>query len=435
MSFQIGNGCLPAAITHDHINMIARSDTPLTVSLWEKIKAFFCSTHKPEALELIRKICHPRDGTTWQEVVVMFERLRTLAYGGFDENIQSGRYGEDFACILDENGREMLSVTLEDDGNYVVTCQGYSKTYNLNVTKPSQNTRDYEAIWSAWEKAAPAKESSYRAIAAKEMRYCLNNKSEGLHLNGLFLTSLPSYLPPDIIKLSIVDVPLNRLPALPEGLRELKMENNQLISLPALPKGLQKLKVEDNRLACLPALPKGLQELKVESNNLLRLPALPAGLKKLSCSNNCLTSLPVLPAGLESLEAGNNLLNNLPALPGKLKTLSVPKNQLGSLQFLPAGLKALDISDNKLTNLQVLPEGLEKLSCKNNQLTSPPINISDPAPEAFSGNPFSAMTSQKQSQSQSLESGIDHPGDSEPKIFFSMDDLQFSSWHPESRTG
>ncbi|SFN70867.1 hypothetical protein SAMN05216516_11514 [Izhakiella capsodis] len=128
MPFKVGNRCFPAEISDSHIT---RSDTPPETSLWGKIKAFFCSTNKLEALEVIRKICHPPAGTTRKNVADRFERLRTLAYGGFEENVQSGRHGENHFCILDENSREMLSVTLDDAGKYIVKCQGYRETHHL----------------------------------------------------------------------------------------------------------------------------------------------------------------------------------------------------------------------------------------------------------------------------------------------------------------
>ncbi|EPI81462.1 hypothetical protein A675_04082, partial [Salmonella enterica subsp. enterica serovar Enteritidis str. 2009K1726] len=96
------------------------------MSSWEKMKEFFCSTHQTEALECIWTICHPPAGTTREDVVSGFELLRTLAYDGWEENIHSGLHGENYFCILDEDSQEILSVTLDDVGNYTVNCQGYS---------------------------------------------------------------------------------------------------------------------------------------------------------------------------------------------------------------------------------------------------------------------------------------------------------------------
>ncbi|MGN7915564.1 hypothetical protein [Enterobacter sp. 22466] len=128
-----GNSLFPAASSSININPIAHSDTSPDVSVWEKIKAFFCSTKKPEVLELIRQICHPPAGTTLEQVAGRFEQLRTFAFSGFAENVQFGRHEENHFCILDENSREMLTVILDDAGKYTVKYEGGNKIYNLTM--------------------------------------------------------------------------------------------------------------------------------------------------------------------------------------------------------------------------------------------------------------------------------------------------------------
>ncbi|HCL5374783.1 TPA: E3 ubiquitin--protein ligase, partial [Salmonella enterica] len=128
MPFHVGSGCRPAAISNRRIYRIALFDTPPEMSSWEKSKEFFCSTHQTAALECIWTICHPPAGTTREDVASRFEQLRTLAYAGWEENIHSGLHGENYFCILDEDSQEILSVTLDNAGNYTVNCQGYSET-------------------------------------------------------------------------------------------------------------------------------------------------------------------------------------------------------------------------------------------------------------------------------------------------------------------
>ncbi|EEE2347878.1 E3 ubiquitin--protein ligase, partial [Salmonella enterica subsp. houtenae] len=94
MPFHVGSGCLPATISNHRIYLIALFNTQPEMSSWEKMKEFFCSTHQTEALECIWTICHPPAGTTREAVVSRFEQLRTLAYAGCEESIQSGRHGE-----------------------------------------------------------------------------------------------------------------------------------------------------------------------------------------------------------------------------------------------------------------------------------------------------------------------------------------------------
>ncbi|EAM2801967.1 E3 ubiquitin--protein ligase [Salmonella enterica] len=329
MPFYVGSGCRPATISNHRIYLIARFDTPPEMSSWEKSKAFFCSTHQTEALECIRTICHPPAGTTREDVVSRFEQLRTLAYAGCEENIHSGLHGENHYCILDEDNQEILSVTLDDAGNYTVNCQGYSETHHLTMaTEPGeertehaegtsclpattapQTAAEYYAVWSAWQRAAPEGEARGRAAAVKKMRDCLKNGNPVLCVERAGLTTLPDHLPPHITILFIPDNNLTSLPALPSGLRELSVSYNQLTSLPPLPSGLWKLSVFNNQLASLPALPSGLQTLWAYRNQLPSLPALPPGLRDLSVSHNQLASLPESITGLSS-EATVDLAGN-----------------------------------------------------------------------------------------------------------------------------
>ncbi|EHL6863296.1 E3 ubiquitin--protein ligase [Salmonella enterica] len=329
MPFYVGSGCRPATISNHRIYLIARFDTPPEMSSWEKSKAFFCSTHQTEALECIRTICHPPAGTTREDVVSRFGQLRTLAYAGCEENIHSGLHGENHYCILDEDNQEILSVTLDDAGNYTVNCQGYSETHHLTMaTEPGeertehaegtsclpattapQTAAEYYAVWSAWQRAAPEGEARGRAAAVKKMRDCLKNGNPVLCVERAGLTTLPDHLPPHITILFIPDNNLTSLPALPSGLRELSVSYNQLTSLPPLPSELWKLSVFNNQLASLPALPSGLQTLWAYRNQLPSLPALPPGLRDLSVSHNQLASLPESITGLSS-EATVDLAGN-----------------------------------------------------------------------------------------------------------------------------
>ncbi|EBP3363054.1 E3 ubiquitin--protein ligase [Salmonella enterica subsp. enterica] len=335
MPFYVGSGCRPATISNHRIYLIARFDTPPEMSSWEKSKAFFCSTHQTEALECIRKICHPPAGTTREDVVSRFGQLRTLAYAGCEENIHSGLHGENHYCIMDEDNQEILSVTLDDAGNYTVNCQGYSETHHLTMaTEPGeertehaegtsgtsclpattapQTAAEYYAVWSAWQRAAPEGEARGRAAAVKKMRDCLKNGNPVLYVGRVGLTTLPDHLPPHITTLFIPGNNLTSLPALPSGLRELSVSYNQLTSLPPLPSGLWKLSVFNNQLASLPPLPSGLQTLWAYRNQLPSLPALPPGLRDLSVSHNQLASLPELPSELRALRVSHNQLASLP---------------------------------------------------------------------------------------------------------------------------
>ncbi|EDV5721860.1 E3 ubiquitin--protein ligase [Salmonella enterica subsp. enterica serovar Mbandaka] len=400
MPLHVGRGCLPATITNLRINCIAQSATPPEMSLWEKIKEFFCSTHQTEAQECIWTICHPSVGTTREDVVSRFEQLRMLVYAGYEESIHSGRHGESHFCILDADNQEILSVTLDDAGNYIVNCQGHNETYRftmdieqgeectehaegasgtlqvspLPAPAAPQTPAEYDAVWSEWKGAAPAEELRGRAATVQRICTCLNNGSRELNVGESGLTALPDRLPAHITTLVIPhNNYLTSLPTLPSGLEVLTVEDNQLTSLPPLPSGLEVLTVEDNQLTSLPPLPAGLVVLTVSGNQLTSLPPLPAGLQTLSVAGNQLTSLPPLPAGLQMLLVARNQLTSLPPLPAGLQMLSVAGNQLTRLPPLPAGLRRLLVAGNQLTSLPPLPAGLQVLSVSDNQLTSLPL--------------------------------------------------------------
>lgn len=443
MPFHIGSGCLPATISNRCIYRIAWSDTPPEMSSWEKMKEFFCSTHQTEALECIWAICHPPAGTTREDVINRFELLRTLAYAGWEESIHSGQHGENYFCILDEDSQEILSVTLDDAGNYTVNCQGYSETHRLTLdtaqgeegtghaegasgtfrtsflpaTTAPQTPAEYDAVWSAWRRAAPAEESRGRAAVVQKMRACLNNGNAVLNVGESGLTTLPDCLPAHITTLVIPDNNLTSLPALPPELRTLEVSGNQLTSLPVLPPGLLELSIFSNPLTHLPALPSGLCKLWIFGNQLTSLPVLPPGLQELSVSDNQLASLPTLPSELYKLWAYNNRLTSLPALPSGLKELIVSGNRLTSLPVLPSELKELMVSGNRLTSLPMLPSGLLSLSVYRNQLTRLPeslIHLSSETTVNLEGNPLSERTL------QALREITSAPGYSGPIIQFDM---------------
>ncbi|OPM49123.1 NEL-type E3 ubiquitin ligase domain-containing protein, partial [Salmonella enterica] len=369
--------------------------------------------------------------------------LRTLAYAGWEESIHSGQHGENYFCILDEDSQEILSVTLDDAGNYTVNCQGYSETHRLTLdtaqgeegtghaegasgtfrtsflpaTTAPQTPAEYDAVWSAWRRAAPAEESRGRAAVVQKMRACLNNGNAVLNVGESGLTTLPDCLPAHITTLVIPDNNLTSLPALPPELRTLEVSGNQLTSLPVLPPGLLELSIFSNPLTHLPALPSGLCKLWIFGNQLTSLPVLPPGLQELSVSDNQLASLPALPSELYKLWAYNNRLTSLPALPSGLKELIVSGNRLTSLPVLPSELKELMVSGNRLTSLPMLPSGLLSLSVYRNQLTRLPeslIHLSSETTVNLEGNPLSERTL------QALREITSAPGYSGPIIQFDM---------------
>ncbi|TGC88646.1 E3 ubiquitin--protein ligase [Salmonella enterica subsp. enterica serovar Wilhelmsburg] len=270
--------------------------------VWEKIQVFFPQENYEEAQQCLAELCHPARGMLPDHISSQFERLKALTFPAWEENIQCNRDGINQFCILDADSKEILSITLDDAGNYTVNCQGYSEAHDFIMdteqreectefaegasgtslrpaTTASQTAAEYYAVWSKWERDAPTGESPGRAAVVQEMRDCLNNGNPVLNVGASGLTTLPDRLPPHITTLVIPDNNLTSLPELPEGLRELEVSGNlQLTSLPSLPQGLQKLWAYNNRLTSLPEMSPGLQELDVSHNQLTRLPQSLTGL-------------------------------------------------------------------------------------------------------------------------------------------------------------
>ncbi|EBE0224796.1 E3 ubiquitin--protein ligase [Salmonella enterica] len=292
--------------------------------VWEKIQVFFPQENYEEAQQCLAELCHPARGMLPDHISSQFERLKALTFPAWEENIQCNRDGINQFCILDADSKEILSITLDDAGNYTVNCQGYSEAHDFIMdteqreectefaegasgtslrpaTTASQTAAEYYAVWSKWERDAPAGESPGRAAVVQEMRDCLNNGNPVLNVGASGLTTLPDRFPPHITTLVIPDNNLTSLPELPEGLRELEVSGNlQLTSLPSLPQGLQKLWAYNNWLASLPTLPPGLGDLAVSNNQLTSLPEMSPGLQELDVSHNQLTRLPQSLTGLSS---------------------------------------------------------------------------------------------------------------------------------------
>ncbi|WGO84296.1 TcdA/TcdB pore-forming domain-containing protein [Arsenophonus apicola] len=220
--------------------------------------------------------------------------------------------------------------------------------------------------WLEWVRQAPAKGMDDRRTAFHRLVDGLRLQEQFLDLSNLNLTSLPDYLPDNLLSLKVNGNQLTSLPAhLPATIEMLYAYNNQLISLPdTLPKGLIQLDVSHNRLTELAnKLPATLASLDISYNQLIRLPDnLPAQLQLLNADNNLLTFLSdSLPANLTNLTVSNN----------KLKILT---------NHLPNSLMRIDVSNNQLTALpDHMPNKLVKFNFTGNRLSAEliqqPINL------------------------------------------------------------
>ena len=395
------------AVTASHTSPADSSDTSPEMHVWENIEAFFCSEHQHQAHECVRKICHPPAGMTREDVASRFELLRMLAFSGYVENFQSGRYGDNHFCILDADSGEILSVFFDDAGNYKVEYRQHVELHVLTgdtkVDLPAKaepealSKADFEAVWLTWVGDEPRSESTDRQEAASRMLSCLNKRVQELDLSDLNLGVLPGRLPP--------------------GITELNLSRTSLTSLPPLPPGLKILRINENQLTSLPELPPELSELHASYNNLTSLPKLPSEVRVLILLDNELTYLPELPSDLEKLDVSNNSLRELPELPWTLLVLNVGYNCLTHLPALPAGIRELILVDNELTYLPELPSGIRELDIGLNQLNRPPESIerlSSDAEVDITSNPLSAHALQALCD---ITGASDYSG---PRILFSM---------------
>ncbi|WP_395755454.1 NEL-type E3 ubiquitin ligase domain-containing protein [Edwardsiella ictaluri] len=285
MPLHVGTGHIPATISNNRIHRIASANTPPEMSVRENIQEFFCSTHKSEALNCLWEICHPPVGTTRDAVAGRFEQLKRLAYPGYENNIQSGRNGDNSFCILDEDGQEMLSVILGDADTYTVIYPGGEMTHDLSLSAPQgdegllilgasdtvgpQTEGEYKAAWSAWERAAPPEEAEDRAKTVRELRHCLRYNTR-LDVSNTKLTSLPP-LPTGLKRLDVSGTGLTSLPPLPSKLQRLDISNTPMPRLPSLPSRLQRLDVSNTHLANLPEIIANLSQrttVRLQSNSL-----------------------------------------------------------------------------------------------------------------------------------------------------------------------
>ncbi|ELD0488299.1 E3 ubiquitin--protein ligase, partial [Escherichia coli] len=180
------------------------------------------------------------------------------------------------------------------------------------VDNTTRNILTYEAVWSAWERAAPPEEAADRASVIQQLYNIRDGKTSYLDLFYLDISSLPDHLPDGLLTLNITGTQLTKLPALPDGLHSLQITETPLTELPALPDGLHTLGITTTPLTALPALPDGLHTLDIKRTPLTALPALPGGLVALCITTTPLTELPEIPGRVWCMEVINTEITRLP---------------------------------------------------------------------------------------------------------------------------
>ncbi|MDH0356144.1 hypothetical protein [Morganella sp. GD04133] len=396
MPFHLESGYFSAAVSNNHINQIANSDIYPYVSVWEKIKVFFCQTHESDALECIRKICHPTVRTTREDVAGSFEQLRKIAYPGYEENIRSGRYAENHFCILDENSREILSLTLNDAGGYIVECEGHKIIHTL--TTPSQRAKEYEVVWSDWIRESPPEEAKARNVVVQKMRDCLEGKSASLSFSFSDFSSLPP-IPEGVLSLELRDMEnIQSIPVLPDSLKKLNINYCKNLDISTFPNGIEELDIV--AVKKISSIPDGVRNLAIGVCDFSSLPPIPAGVLSLGLSNlKNLQSIPFLPDSLKKLNINfcKNLdISDLPngieeleiksvkkisSIPDGVRSLTIRDCDFFSLPPIPEGMLSLQLRYiEKLQSIPILPDSLKKLNinfCKNLDISDLPNGIEE----------------------------------------------------------
>ncbi|WP_145483962.1 hypothetical protein [Yersinia rohdei] len=130
MSFLVGSFPLfTSGISQSHINGMHLDDSPPHLSLWEKIKDFFCLTHKEEALQCIFDLHHLDGKTTREEIESICKKLEEFAAPGYKSNISLIDSDGNYLNIKDNNGRDVLSVKIDADG-YMLKCGLVEHSYH-----------------------------------------------------------------------------------------------------------------------------------------------------------------------------------------------------------------------------------------------------------------------------------------------------------------
>ncbi len=119
MSFNVGSGLLTAHISHHRLHEIKEKSSSPEISLWEKIKYFFFSTHQKEALNCIHRLYH-HDALQMseQDIRETFIQLRTLAAPGCRNKF-----------VIDENHSE-VSYKINDEIILAVPRMNYNSILN-----------------------------------------------------------------------------------------------------------------------------------------------------------------------------------------------------------------------------------------------------------------------------------------------------------------
>ncbi|KML16698.1 hypothetical protein VL10_24505 [Leclercia adecarboxylata] len=129
MTIMVGKGCFPVVIDDSAILDTVKNDAPVALSIWQKIKEFFCRTNHTEAMLCLHKLCHPRPEVTQSDTKALFLNLRELASPGFEDFfLVDESDGILVLRIMDATDNALLAIRFGND--YSIEWKGHIR-YNF----------------------------------------------------------------------------------------------------------------------------------------------------------------------------------------------------------------------------------------------------------------------------------------------------------------
>ena len=219
------------------------------------------------------------------------------------------------------------------------------------------------------------------------------------------ISTLAGNYPPNLTELDILSSHMAYIPGnLPATLQYMTVSNLSLYQLPALPSSIHYLDIGYNYLTSSSLVftsgwPATLDTLVVDGNDFqgISFPPLPEGISYFSAGSSGFTTPPILPATLTYLDLGSCFISfadtffpmppnlnyldlsydyfpndTLPALPANLQTFFANGSQLIKCPALPASLQNLSLEFDSITSFATFPAGLSYLECSYNANTTLP---------------------------------------------------------------
>ncbi|HEN3616489.1 TPA: hypothetical protein U5E39_001228 [Yersinia enterocolitica] len=154
MGIRVGNHLFSTEISHSVIANIAENTAPPSISLWERIKDFFCCTYQAEALDCLYQLYHPlnnTDGMNSEEIrgniAKVFNQLKQFAAPGYKDRFSQPKGTN--------NQKQYFTITGEDSAfilNIIISTNRYLiSSPDGNKTSLSLRPTSAQATGIAWD--------------------------------------------------------------------------------------------------------------------------------------------------------------------------------------------------------------------------------------------------------------------------------------------